>query len=576
MLTKTRPLCVCLVLALVAGRVGAEAPALRRLPLNTYRDKMQGAWLGQMAGVGWGAPTEFKVRGAIIPEEQMPAWLPAMINQHGNDDCYVEMTFLKTLEDYGLDVGLRQAGIDFANSTYRLWHANQFGRENLRQGIAPPDSGHPQFNAHADDIDYQIESDFAGIISPGLPNQAIALGRLFGHLMNYGDGVYAGQFVAAMYGEAFFEANAVRLIESALRCIPAQSQYAEMVRDLLQWRQAHPDDWQHTWRLIEDKYHQDPKYTHGLCSKPGGEKAYSIDVKLNGAYILMGLLYGAGDPDQTITIACRCGQDSDCNPSNAAGILFTTLGAAKIPPKFTQELDLRRKFSHTQYTLPKVYEVCEELARQAVLRAGGRIEKDAAGAELLLIPVETPQPSALEQSSVPGPIADSRFTRAEMAQIKLFGQESRSRRGNRSGSINDGDVSTFVVTFDGQRAEQDWYALTFNVPVTVLRVRFAHGAAFHNGGWFDTSAGRPLVQVQRVAGGPWETAGELDSYPATTAATPGDLKPGQISTLWLAQPIQVVAVRVVGVPASGDNPQQAFSSCAELGVDMAPKAHNEP
>ena len=68
-------------------------------------------------------------------------------------------------------------------------------------------------------------------------------------------------------------------------------------------------------------------------------------MKLNGAYILMGLLYGQGDPDKTITIACRCGQDSDCNPSNAGGILFAILGAAKIPPRFTEKLDLRQKFS---------------------------------------------------------------------------------------------------------------------------------------------------------------------------------------------------------------------------------------
>ena len=112
-----------------------------------------------------------------MPADKMPPWNPAWVNQHNNDDCYVEMTFLKTLEDHGLDVGIRQAGIDFANSGYELWHANRYGRENLRRGIAPPDSGHPQFTQHSDDIDYQIESDFSGIISPGMPNQAIALGE---------------------------------------------------------------------------------------------------------------------------------------------------------------------------------------------------------------------------------------------------------------------------------------------------------------------------------------------------------------------------------------------------------------
>jgi hypothetical protein len=32
----------------------------------------------------------------------------------------------------------------------------------------------------------------------------------------------------------------------------------------------------------------------------------------------------------------------------------------------------------------------------------------------------------------------------------------------------------------------------------------------------------------------------------------------------LAQPIKISAVRVIGKPACGDHPQQAFSSCAEL------------
>ena len=87
-----------------------------------------------------------------------------------------EKSCLRTLELYGMDVSYKQAGIDFANSGYRLWHANRAGSTNLRKGIAPPDSGHPHFNKHADDIDYQIEADFSGLISPGLPNTAIRLG----------------------------------------------------------------------------------------------------------------------------------------------------------------------------------------------------------------------------------------------------------------------------------------------------------------------------------------------------------------------------------------------------------------
>ncbi len=404
----------------LAPRLTAEPSEkkFRRIPVQEFADKMKAGWIGQMAGVGRGGPTEFKWRGVIIPEDKVPQWKPSLVNQFHQDDIYVEMTFVRTLEQYGLDVSIRQAGIDFANSGYKLWHANKAGRDNLRRGIAPPDSGHPAINKHADDIDYQIEADFSGLIAPGMPNLVIELGEKFGRLMNYGDGMYAGQFVGGMYAEAFFNDDMVEVVQAGLACIPAESQYAGMVRDLLVWYEKNPDDWQKTWQWIEDKYHKDVEYTHGLCSGPGGEGAFSIDAKINGAYIVMGLLYGEGDLDKTIVISARCGQDSDCNPANAGGVLFTTLGYSKLPSRFTSALDSKGKFSHTPYDFPTLVAASEKIVRQAVLRAGGRIEKTAAGEEILLIPVQTPKPSALEHSRRPGPIAESKFTPGEMAKIK--------------------------------------------------------------------------------------------------------------------------------------------------------------
>ncbi|NIP25260.1 MAG: hypothetical protein GWN67_12910, partial [Phycisphaerae bacterium] len=291
------------------------------------------------------------------------------------------------------------------------------GRSLLRSGIAPPDSGHPEFNKHADDIDYQIEADFAGLIAPGLPNVVIDLGETFGRLMNYGDGLYGGQFVGGMYAEAFFEDDIVKIVRAGLKCIPKKSQYAECIRDLLKWYKQNPDDWQKTWELVEEKYHKDPKYTHSICGRPGGVDAGSIDAKLNGAYIVMGLLYGKGDLDKTIIISTRCGQDSDCNPSNSGGVLFTTIGFEKLPDKFKSALNPEGKFSHTPYNFPTLISVCEKLVRQSVIRAGGSIEKDDEGGDVFVIPVQKPKPTKLEKSWEPGPIANSRFTEEEMAKI---------------------------------------------------------------------------------------------------------------------------------------------------------------
>jgi len=397
----------------VLSDLGLSASGANRLVVEDYIDKMKASWIGQMAGVGWGAPTEFRYKGQIIPPDEMPQWSPELINQHEQDDLYVEMTFLRTLDLYGFDVSIRQAGINFANTDYELWHANLTGRDNLRRGIAPPDSGHPMFNEHADDIDYQIEADYSGLIAPGMPNMAIKLGEKFGRLMNYGDGLYGGQFVGGMYAEAFFEHDMEKIVRAGLKCIPRESQYAECIRDVLKWYRKYPDDWQRTWRLINQKYHLNPAYRRFSCDK--GD--FNIDAKINGAYTVMGLLYGQGDPDRTIIIAARCGQDSDCNPSSAAGVLFTTIGYSQLPAKFKSALDSHEKFSHTPYNFPTLVDVCEKLAYIAVIRAGGRIETDADKGDVFVIPISRPKPTALEQCWAPGPIARSCYTEQEMARI---------------------------------------------------------------------------------------------------------------------------------------------------------------
>jgi len=199
------------------------------------------------------------------------------------------------------------------------------------------------------------------------------------------------------------------VVELALQAIPAESQYAEMVRDMLAWYRADPDDWQATWQRCQRKYRENPEYQKASNG--------SIDCKINGACALMGLLYGKGDPDKTILIACRSGQDSDCNPSTAAGVLFTTMRFADLPARFTRELDETRVFSHTSYSFTQLLDVCEMLARQVVTAYGGTIEKDADGNEVFVIPQSVTRPSPLMLSWAPGPIAESRFTDAERALI---------------------------------------------------------------------------------------------------------------------------------------------------------------
>ena len=191
-----------------------------------------------------------------------------------------------------------------------------------------------------------------------------------------------------------------------------------IARDVVQWQQENPGDWEKTWQLVNQKYQLNPDYRRIICERARKRgNGYNIDAKINGAYVVMGLLYGRRDLDQTIAIATRCGQDSDCNPSSAAGIVATTYGFSSLPAKYSRGLSETTVFSNTEYTFPKLLAACEKVARQALEQSGGKVERITSGEEVWIIPAAIPKPSALEKSWEPGPIANSRFTKEEMKHV---------------------------------------------------------------------------------------------------------------------------------------------------------------
>ena len=82
-------------------------------------------------------------------------------------------------------------------SQYELWHANARRRRTLNHGVKAPLSGDPRYNVHANDIDFQIESDFIGMMTPACRRRPTPIADRVGRVMNYGDGLMAGCFSAA-------------------------------------------------------------------------------------------------------------------------------------------------------------------------------------------------------------------------------------------------------------------------------------------------------------------------------------------------------------------------------------------
>jgi hypothetical protein len=170
-------------------------------------------------------------------------------------------------------------------------------------------------------IDAQIDLDSVGWVAPGLINEAARISDHLAHAVSYADGADGGVFVAALMSEAFFEPDMPTLVRKATVVLPTNSLYLELVNDLLRLRATEPD-----WRMARQHVAKEWVARRGISAK---------SAPINGAAIVIGLLYGGNSFPESIRITTRCGWDSDCNASSTGGILGTSLGASRLDPRWT-------------------------------------------------------------------------------------------------------------------------------------------------------------------------------------------------------------------------------------------------
>lgn len=391
------------LVAVLAGCSGIVAPHADEgetitLPRAILKDRIKGAWAAQTIGVTFGSPIEFQYNSTMVPDYRRIAWSDSSLavefrdRQGTYDDIYMDLTFMQVLEDKGLDAPAQAFADAFAHADYKLWFANQTARYNILHGLKPPASGHWLNNPCADDIDFQIESDFAGLMSPGMVNAALKICDRVGHIMNYGDGYYGGVYMASLYSLALVShgvEDIPAIAEQALRVIPSESKFAQCLGDVLRWHEESPDDWKSTWYKVNRKWSMD------IGSPLGVFKPFNIDAKINAAWVLVGLLYGNGDFTRTLEITARCGDDADCNPASAAGILGALLGYDRIPDFWKKGIDKVENlpFMGTSISLLKAYDISYRHAEEMIRRNGGEVT-----AHDVVIIRQTPQTVPLEVS----------------------------------------------------------------------------------------------------------------------------------------------------------------------------------
>ena len=439
-------------------------------------NKIRGGWAGQAIGVCYALPTEFKYQSVMIPDSiQLELTGEQLKERFNNDDLYMDAIFLEIIGRLGLDAPADSFAMAFANAGFYLWHANQAARYNILNGIMPPESGHWKYSMHSDDIDYQIEADFAGLTSAGVPKAAVEISDKVGHIMNYGDGWYSGVYVSAMYALAFISDDIDYIINEGLKLIPEESKYYQAMSDVIKWHEQYPDDWTKTWQEIEEC-----DWSFDLHCSDGVFAPFNIDATVNMAYVLVGLLYGEGDFFNSMDISMRCGQDSDCNPSSVGGILGTIMGFENIPAKWSEPyMEIEDvTLNHTAVSLNDCYEICFNSSIENILEYGGKDKGDE-----VIISYQEPETLPLEvayPNIYPKEVIDINKALEDVGEIKFSGTGISITPGSiKANSMEEwqeliasfGDyIAEVEVSIDGEKAAVR--KLPFNYHDRALEVYF--------------------------------------------------------------------------------------------------------
>lgn len=191
---------------------------------------------------------------------------------------------------------------------------------NLKNGIPAPVSGSIAMNGRtvAEQIGGQIFIDSWGLVSPGNPSLAARLAGRAASVTHDGNGIWGAIFIAVCISLAFEEYSIEELLKKALAYIPSDCEYAEVVRQVMDFYQNdNIHDWHACYAYVREHFGYD-KYS-GECH-----------IIPNAAVIVLALLYGEDDYTKSICICNMCGWDTDCNAGNVGTIMGVRKGLQGI------------------------------------------------------------------------------------------------------------------------------------------------------------------------------------------------------------------------------------------------------
>jgi len=311
------------------------------------REKVLGGWVGRVAGCMLGKPVEgwsrkkIKERLHKVDEYPLNYYFPSSafteeelasrrglireeIREAARDDD-VDYTILNLLvyEEHGPDF----TAFDVADAWLRLlpymqvYTAERAAYRNLILGLKPPATA-VFLNPYREWIGAQIRADLWGYVNPCEPERAATMAYRDACISHVKNGVYGEMFVAACIAASFSADDLVSVVRTGLSQIPADSRYAEAVKQVIKMYRRGLS-WEAAMDEIEELY----------------GNYHPVHVINNAAVVVAALLWSEEDFSKAITLAVMGGWDTDCNGATVGSIMGVYLGFRGIPEKWWKPLN---------------------------------------------------------------------------------------------------------------------------------------------------------------------------------------------------------------------------------------------
>ncbi len=354
----------------------------KRISMEDLRDKIAGAWLGQMVGNMYGLPYENKFIEKEGDEKNFPfGYSKSLIKMEqydgafSDDDTDIEYIYLMLMEKYGYEPTYAQMREGWMyHIRDRVWLANRAALGLMHYGYTPPFTGMQASNPHWYQIDPQLINEIWAYTAPGMVQYAADKSAWAARITSDEWATAPTIHYGAMYADAFFEKDIKKLVLNALRYLPEEDRYAQTVRRMVALYEQYPDNWQQARAEMAKEYYVD-EY----------EMTKTIwNANLNGACGILTILYGKGDLQLTMDLGCAMGFDADNQTATVGGILGIMQGGKSIPAQLSMPFKHWTKpfndryINITRYDMPDasiedMIERTVQMAVKLVCDKGGRL-----------------------------------------------------------------------------------------------------------------------------------------------------------------------------------------------------------